>query len=155
MGLEVTPGQVLAELGALDPELREEAYYSERALFYNPGGAAPLGVIFAAVKDHDGPNDATSALSRPGVFRVAFQLRRDEYVRRFGGVPPRPAKGEVVTIDSDPSVLDELTPHPVYAWMRWAQILRPSRASLDGLMPVLDASLHDVRARWDRRRVAG
>lgn len=151
----VPPEQILAELRALDRGLREEDYYSERALFYNPGRAAPLGVIFSSVKDHDGPNDARSDLSRPGVFRVAFQLPPDEYTRRLGPVPPRPAKGAFVTIDADPSVLDALTPHPVYAWMRWAQILCPSRASLDGLMPVLEASLAGVRARWGRRQASG
>ncbi|HYO61634.1 MAG TPA: DUF6194 family protein [Actinomycetota bacterium] len=145
------PDSILDELARLDPHLNEEAYYSERALFYNPGRSVPLGVIFAAVKDHDGPNDKRSRLSRPEVFRFAFQLPRPEYERRFGRPPPRPAKGEVVTIDHDPSVLDELTPHPVYAWMRWVQILCPTRPAFDSLLPPLEESLASVRARWDAR----
>ena len=39
----------------------------------NPGRTAALGVMFAAIKDHDGPNDQASRLSRPGVYRLAFQ----------------------------------------------------------------------------------
>lgn len=151
MALETDPDEILRELISLDPHLEEEAYYSERALFYNPGRSAPLGVIFAAVKDHDGPNDTRSLLSRPGVFRFAFQLPRPEYERRFGRPPARPAKGEVVALDHDPSVLDELTPHPVYAWMRWVQILRPTRPTFDSLLPPLEESLASVRARWGAR----
>lgn len=151
-GRVVPPGRIVAELRGLDPHLREEAYYSERALFYNPRGAAPLGVIFCALKDHDGPNDARSRLSRPGVFRLAFQLSRDDYERRFGSVPSRPPKGAFVEVGEDVSALDVLTPHPVYAWMRWVQILRPSRSSLDELTPLFEASLADARSRWRRRK---
>lgn len=145
------PESILVRLAGLDPHLTEEAYYSERAVFYNPGRSAPLGVIFAAVKDHDGPNDRRSGLSRPGVFRFAFQLPRHEYDRRFGPAPARPAKGSAVTFGHDPSVLDELTPHPVYAWMRWVQVLCPSQATFGLLLPLVEESLLSVKARWAAR----
>jgi hypothetical protein len=61
------PPEIGTELRALDPDLQLEPYYSEQAIFYNPGSALPLGVIFAAIKDHDGPNDQASRLSRPGI----------------------------------------------------------------------------------------
>lgn len=79
----LAPEEVLGRLLALDDQLGLQPYYSEQAIFYNPGGAAPLGVIFAAIKDHDGPNDRAAALSRPGVYRMAFQLPRDQYVARL------------------------------------------------------------------------
>jgi hypothetical protein len=60
------PDAILRDLLRLDPGLRVERYYGERAMFYNPGRAAPLGTIFCAIKDHDGPNDRRAALSRPG-----------------------------------------------------------------------------------------
>lgn len=145
------PESILSELLDLEPGLNEEAYYSERALFYNPGRVAPLGVIFAAIKDHDGPNDKKSKLSRGGVFRFAFQLPLRNYEDRFGRVPPRPAKGKFVEIEHDPSVLDELTPHPVYAWMRWVQVLSPTGRTFDSLLPSLEESLMSVRARWSMR----
>ena len=38
----------------------------------------------------------------------------------------RPAKGGVVALpDYDPTRVNELMPHPIYAWMRWVQILSP------------------------------
>lgn len=46
--------EIVAALLELDPEVRLEADHGERSLFYNPGGVAPLGVIFASLKDDDG-----------------------------------------------------------------------------------------------------
>ena len=63
------PEDVLGELVALDPALTRQRYYGERAVFYNPGRTAPLGVIVASVKAHDGPNDRRANLARPDVSR--------------------------------------------------------------------------------------
>jgi hypothetical protein len=81
----IDPEQILRELLALDLALRRE-----RAIFYNPDAVAPLGVIFASIKDRDGPNDRAAALSRAGVYRLAFGLARPTFVRLFGAVPARP-----------------------------------------------------------------
>jgi Family of unknown function (DUF6194) len=156
-GLSTTlePEEILADLLRLDPDLRRERYWGESSLFYNPGRAAPLGVIFASLKDHDGANDSSSRLSRDGVYRFAFCLPPETYTDLFGDVPPRPPKGGVVSLaDYDPTRTNTLMPHPVYAWMRWVQILSPTAAELDALRPHLDASLALVRERWKRRRAA-
>ncbi len=149
-----SPDAILDQLQALDENLGIEAYYSERSLFYNPGRSAPLGVIFASLKDHDGPNDTSSALSRPGVYRFAFQMPADRYHDLFGPPPPRPPKGGVVAYEFDPTELDRVLPHPVYAWMRWVQVLSPSAATFDALRPALEESLDTVRAKWRRRQTA-
>jgi hypothetical protein len=86
------------ELLSLDPGLTPARYYGERAVFYNHGGVAPLGAIFASLKDHDGPNDHAAQLSRPDVYRIAFALRPTTFARRFGAVPPRPPKGAAVAL---------------------------------------------------------
>lgn len=153
-GQAIEPAAILAELLELDPDLRVEPYYSEQAVFYNPGRAAPLGVIFAAIKDHDGLNDQASRLSRPRVFRLAFALAPRAYAARFGDVPPRPPRGGVVRLEFDPAALNELAPHPVYAWMRWVQILAPTRRQFVALRPLLEESLTLVQARWKRRQAA-
>ncbi|HEX8121915.1 MAG TPA: DUF6194 family protein [Solirubrobacteraceae bacterium] len=148
----MTPDEALDRLLALDAELRLEAYYGERSVFYNPGGAAPLGVIFASVKEDDGPNDKAARLSRPGVWRLAFAMAPDAFAGRFGRMPARPAKGHAVALPEwDLTRLDALTPHPVYAWMGWVQILSPCPASFDALQPLLARSLDRVRARWHHR----
>jgi hypothetical protein len=148
----VSPGEALDRLLAFDGELGLEAYYGERSVFYNPGGVAPLGVIFASVKERDGPNDAAARLSRPGVWRLAFGMSAEAFATRFGGMPARPPKGRAVALPGwDLTRLDELTPHPVYAWMGWVQILSPSLASFERLQPLLAESLDLARARWHHR----
>jgi hypothetical protein len=147
------PEEILSGLLGLDPDLTRETYYGERAIFYNPGRAAPLGVIVAAIKDRDGPNDKSAALSRPGVYRFAFGLPTATFVERFGEPPARPPKGGVIALPGyDPTRLDELMPHPVYGWMSWVQILSPTEARFESLRPLLDESLELGRARWKRRR---
>jgi Family of unknown function (DUF6194) len=149
------PEEVLSDLLGLDPGLRREAYYGERSIFYNPGGVAPLGAIFASVKDRDGPNDKAAKLSRQGVYRLAFRLTPHRFAERFGQTPRRPPKGGFVDLGGyDLTRLGELMPHPVYAWMRWAQILSPSRPHYESLKPLLAESLEAVKAKWSRR-VAG
>jgi hypothetical protein len=145
------PTEIVAALRELDPEVRLQAYYGEQSLFFNPGAVAPLGVIFASLKDNDGPNDRASRLSRAGVYRLAFQLETAEFRARFGAVPSRPARGGVVAVDADPAALNELTPHPIYAWMRWVQILTPTEQQFAALRPLLEESLSLARAKWQSR----
>ena len=148
----VDPDEILDGLAGLDPGLRRTPYWGEQAVFYNPGGAAPLGVILAAVKDHDGPNDSSARLSRPGVYRFAFGMAPDTYERRFGPRPPRPPKGGVIDLPGyDPTRLGRLMPHPVYGWMSWVQILAPTAAQFELLRPLLAESLEQARAKWERR----
>ena len=146
------PEEILRDLLRLDPNLRRERYWGEDSIFYNPGRVAPLGVIFASVKDHDGANDGAARLSREGVYRFAFCVSPDTYAQRFGEIPARPPKGGVVDLPAyDPTRTNELMPHPVYAWMRWVQILAPTAGEFDSLRPLLAESLESVRAKWHRR----
>jgi len=146
------PEEILRDLLRLDAGLRVEPYYGEQAIFYNPGAVAPLGTIFCAIKDHDGPNDRASRLSRPGVYRFAFGMTPGSFERHFGAPPRRPTKGEALSLAGhDLTRLDELTPHPVYAWMGWVQILAPTAARFGDVRPLLRESLDMVRAKWTRR----
>ena len=145
------PEEILGDLLRLDRGLRRERYYGERALFYNPDGRAPLGTIFCAIKDRDGPNDKASGLSRPGVYRFAFEMSPETFHAHFGPPPRRPAKGErLELLDHRVTQLDVLAPHPVYAWMRWVQMLSPTARQFDALRPLLGGSLAVARAKWER-----
>jgi hypothetical protein len=148
----IDPERILSELLELDPGLGIEPYWGERSIFYNPGRAAPLGVIVASIKDHDGENDRSARLDRAGVYRFAFQMEPGAYAERFGPTPPRPPKGGVVALPGyDPTRIGELMPHPVYAWMRWVQVLSPTEAEFDRLRPLLAQSLELAKAKWGRR----
>jgi Family of unknown function (DUF6194) len=151
--MALDPDDALDEIARLDAGLRITPYYGERSLFYNPAGAAPLGIIVCSVKDHDGPRDRASQLDRPGVWRFAFGMTRSSYEERFGMRPARPPRGGVVELAGyDPSKIGRLTPHPVYAWMAWAQILSPTRAQFDALRPMLAESIESARIKWARTR---
>ncbi len=151
----IEPEEILRDLLGLDPGLRRKRYWGEQSLFYNPGGVAPLGAIFASIKDHDGANDRSANLSRSGVYRFAFCLAPATYGDMFGDPPKRPPKGGVVALpDYKPTRLSEVMPHPVYAWMRWVQILAPTRDAFESLRPHLDDSFELVKAKWNRRKAA-
>ena len=107
------------------------------------------------MKDHDGENDRSAQLSREGVYRFAFCLPRQTYAEMFGETPLRPPKGGVAELPNyDPARLQELMPHPVYAWMRWVQILSPTREQYEALRPHLDESLALVKAKWQQRKAS-
>ncbi|MEM8809677.1 MAG: DUF6194 family protein [Cyanobacteria bacterium P01_G01_bin.38] len=114
--------------------------WGETSLFYNPGRVLPNGVYFCTIKHQNGNNDKASDLDRPGVFRVAIGLNPDTYVRLFGPKPGRPLKGGIVVTDNnyDFTKLNELMPHPIYAWMGWAQILCPSRNQFESIFPLIE-----------------
>jgi hypothetical protein len=148
----IHPEEILSALLGLDPHLRRERYWGEDAIFFNPRRKAPLGIILAAIKDHDGPNDRSAMLARPGVYRFAFGMAPATFERCFGHQPARPAKGSVIELPGyDPTRIGELMPHPVYGWMSWVQILAPTAAQFGRLRPMLDESLDLARAKWRRR----
>jgi Family of unknown function (DUF6194) len=147
----IDPDDLLGGLVSSDPALNVERYWGERSIFYNPGRERALGIIWVSIKDHDGENDRSSDLDREGVYRLSFQLPAEDYERRFGARPERPPKGGVVGIPGyDPTQLDRLVPHPVYAWMNWVMILSPTPAQLEALRPALMQSLEVVRRKWRR-----
>ncbi len=146
----MTAEETIAALVDRFEGLTPKASWGETSLFYNPGLALPNGVYFCTVKDHDGANDSASRLDRPGVFRLALGLPVARYEALFGPRPQRPSKGGTVTTGHDFTTLDVLVPHPVYAWMGWAQILNPTRASFDQLQPMFDEAHRAAVSKFER-----
>ena len=146
----MTAEEIIAAINDRFKGLAPMNSWGETSLFYNPGRALPNGVYFCTVKDHDGANDTASRLDRPGVFRLAIGLPIMQYETLFGPRPQRPAKGGTVATEHDFTALDVLIPHPVYAWMGWAQILNPSRASFEQLQPMLDEAYRFVVGKFER-----
>ena len=132
--------------------LAPKASWGETSLYYNPGGILPNGVYFCTVKDHDGANDAASNLDRPGVYRVALGLPRERYEQLFGPRPLRPVEGGVVDTGHDVAAIDVLTPHPVYAWMGWVQVLSPSATTFAGMGALFDETYEAAVTRFGKHR---
>ncbi|NTU52547.1 MAG: hypothetical protein HGA97_02375 [Chlorobiaceae bacterium] len=133
------------------PGVIPKASWGEIALFYNPGGALPNGVYFCTIKEHDGEHDKASNLNREGVFRLSVGVGSETYSELFGQRPIRPPKGGVVATGHDFAVLNRLTPHPVYAWMGWVQILSPSKASFETIYPLVEEAHRRAVTRFRKR----
>lgn len=112
--------------------------WGETSLFYNPDNLLPNGVYFCTIKEKNGDNDKSSKLDRESVFRVSIGAGETNYLRLFGTKPKRPEKGGIVNTGHDFSKLDELMPHPIYAWMSWVQILSPSNSSFEAITPIIN-----------------
>lgn len=125
--------------------------WGETALFYNPEQRLPNGVYFCTIKEKDGENDQHSQLDRKGVFRVSIGVGVKAYEQHFSQRPARPAKGQAVNITHDVTALNQLTPHPVYAWMSWVQILNPSKHSLKTLTPLIDIAFQLAAKKYQLR----
>jgi hypothetical protein len=126
--------------------------WGEISLFYNPDRKLPNGVYFCTIKEHDGENDKSSKLDRAGVFRLAIGLGGATYERLFGLKPKRPEKGGIVRLSYDFTEIGRLMPHPVYAWMGWAQILSPNLEAFEEIFPYISEA-HSLAAEKFREKI--
>ena len=125
--------------------------WGETSIFYNPGRKLPRGVYFATLKKKDGENDRASMLDRPDIFRFNVGTSKALFVERFGPPPSRPRAGGVVEGGWDFTLIDRLTPHPVYGWMSWVAINNPSGSSFGGMRDLIDAAYEKAIASFDRK----
>jgi len=125
--------------------------WGERGLFYNPKDTLSRGVYFVTVKERDGENDVASDLDRDGVYRVNLGISEETYQSLFGEPPDRPAKGEHVATGHDFTVLDEISPHPTYAWMRWVAVLNPSDETVERMRPLFDEAYDRAQDKFTER----
>ncbi|MEL6398838.1 MAG: DUF6194 family protein [Cyanobacteria bacterium J06607_6] len=150
-GEPVTPEAIISIICDKLPDIVPKASWGETSLFYNPNRVLPHGVYFCTLKRQDGDNDQASELDRPGVFRVAIGLEPKTYIRLFGSKPERPAKGGIVTADYDFTALNELMPHPIYAWMSWAQILCPSDSQFETIFPLIEEAYQRAIKKFEKK----
>lgn len=126
--------------------------YAERSLFYNPEDKLPNGVYFVTIKNRDGKNDSSSNLNRENVFRVSFPLTPLSYRNTFGEKPARPKKGKSVELNMDFTILGQLMPHPVYAWMNFVCINNPSLETWEKeIIPLLDEAYEMVKYKFEKK----
>ena len=147
----MSPESVIRRITPEFQGLVQKATWGETSLFYNPGNALKNGVYFATIKEHDGENDKASYLDREGVFRLSFGLPPASYEQLFGPRPPRPHKGGIVRTGHAFTELNTLTPHPVYAWMGWVQVLSPTDETMRDLAPLLTVAYQKARIAFNKR----
>lgn len=136
----LTSSEVVDYLLLNYPDLNVIESWGETTLFYNPNNLLKRGTYFATIKENDGPNDQASKLSRQNVYRVNFGIGKDEFLKLFDIMPKRPEAGNIVDMPYDFAKLNRLLPHPVYAWMGWVSILKPTKEELYKLSPLFDVA---------------
>ena len=147
----MTPEEIIQFICDHLPGLIPKASWGETSLFYNPERILPNGVYFCTIKQQDGENDQASNLDRASVFRVAIGLPPKTYDRLFGQKPVRPSKGEIVMTGHDFTALNELMPHPIYAWMSWVQILSPSRDKFEEIFPLIEEAHQEAVKKFEKK----
>jgi Family of unknown function (DUF6194) len=147
----VTPEEVVEDLCVRLDGVVPKASWGETSLFYNPGLVLPNGVYFCTLKEHNGDNDESSNLDREHVFRIAIGLGPLAYSKLFGPRPVRPAKGGIVATGDDFAALNLLMPHPIYAWMGWAQILSPTHQTYGEVFPLIEGAHALAVAKFDKK----
>lgn len=132
-------------------DIKVKNAYRERSFFYNPNSTLPNGIYFCTIKESDGPNDKASNLNRDDIYRLSFGCGKKVFQELFGTVPKRPKKGEIVEHKFDFTILNEFTPHPVYAWISWIAINSPEKNNLDLLQHFLAISYESARVKYLKR----
>ena len=149
----MSPNQIIEEIVRRLPGVVPKSSWGEVSLFYNPGRLLPNGVYFCTIKDHDGENDQSSNLNREGLFRLAIGMSPKTYQKLFGERPPRPAKGGIVETGHKFDALNELMPHPIYAWMYWGQILSPSEEMFSSIFDIIDEAHQAAVLKFNKKTV--
>jgi hypothetical protein len=149
--MSISPQTIITHLTSTYEGITVKPAWGETAFFYNPGYQRKHGIYVATIKEHDGANDSASHLNRDDVFRFAFGLPITLYTQLFGPKPSRPARGHTVHTHHDFTMLNQLMPHPVYAWMGWVQILSPDATTYQILQPLLAESYLTAQKKLTRR----
>lgn len=148
----LTPKVISSYLMKTFEDLRVMDSWGETSFFYNPDNLGPRGTYFCTIKEKNGENDKASALDRKGVFRFNFGISKPTFLKLFGTIPQRPAKGRIIQGAYDFTALDRLSPHPIYGWMCWVAISNPSKDSFKSLEYLLMESYQLTRQKHTRKR---
>ena len=125
--------------------------WGEVSYFYNPGHRLKRGVYCVTIKQKDGEHDRASHIDRSGVWRLNIGLTKPVYRSLFGEPPGRPTKGGAISGPWDFTTLDQIMPHPIYAWMGWVCVLSPSQATWERCAPLIHAAHAKAKAAFQKR----
>lgn len=152
MNKNITSEQILTYcLDNLDGTVLVESW-GEKGIFYNPNKTLKRGVYVLTVKEKDGDNDKASNLDREGVYRVNLGVRKNTFCGMFGEIPARPSKGGVVDMPYDFGSIDQIIPHPVYAWISWICVLNPSESTFEKLNPLISEAYEYAKEKYAKRK---
>ncbi|OLH41155.1 hypothetical protein DXO122_20400 [Xanthomonas oryzae pv. oryzae] len=129
--LAVTP-----EPGSDFPELA----WGDAFFFHAPDGRMPERTQpFGTIITKDYPEDASSALDRPGRSRVNIHVGRE----RAAALVPR---------DPAPTAVDVFRRHPLYGDAGWVCVIDPAETTAHEVLALLRDAHAEARARAERRK---
>ena len=146
------PEDIITHIESAFEGVMPKSSWGETSMFYNPGSLLPNGVYFCTIKEKDGDNDKASNLDRDGIYRLSIGLSKETYENLLGPRPQRPDKACIVATGHDFTAVNELMPHPIYAWMSWVQILNPDREKFNELLPLLKESHAKAVIKFNKKR---
>ena len=111
--------------------LSENKNCGERGLFYNPQQQFAKGAYVLTFKEKDGANDSASNLNTGDKYRLNLKISKETFTKLFNSVPKRPAAGGIIEGKYDFKELDKLMPHPIYGWMTWVCVLKPTLKTIE------------------------
>jgi hypothetical protein len=121
-----------------------EISWGDLFFYYAPDGAVPrAGQPFATIVTKDYPDDETSRLNRPGVFRLNVAAGRDAVRSRAGDDP--------AGAGADLSAADVVFAHPVYGSLGWLAVVSPGARTGPAVRDLLLAAHDSARSRSRRR----
>ena len=109
--------------------------YGEKSYFYNKDNNKKRGKYFITIKEYDGPNDKQSNLDRDNTYRLTYRLSKEEYKNRFGKLHK---KIDNISKKYKFDILNTITPHPIYYWMNFIQIINPKYNMLKQIITDID-----------------
>lgn len=126
--------------------------WGEKGIYYNPDNILKRGIYILTIKEKDGDNDKCSNLNRENIYRVNLGIRKNTFIEMFDLIPKRPAKGKIVEMNYDFSKINQIIPHPIYAWMGWVCTLNPSEKTFKLLKPLIQESYEYAKEKYDKRK---
>ncbi|MEU1958879.1 DUF6194 family protein [Nocardia sp. NPDC019255] len=123
-----------------------EISWGDTFFYYSPDGVVPKATQpFATIVTKNYPGDESSDLNRPNTFRVNIAAGKEAFTHWTGHTPrehPTPA---------DPSAVDTVLPHPVYASAAWLAVINPGPRTAEPIRTLLHTAYELARTRHQRR----
>ena len=81
------------------------------------------------------------------------RLKRGVYVLTVKEKDGDNDKGGVVDMPFDFSAVDQILPHPVYAWMGWVCALNPSEQAFQALKPLIQEGYEYAKEKYRKKKL--
>lgn len=119
-----------------------EIAWGDVFFYYAPDNVIPKSQPFATIVTKDYPDDVTSRLTRPDVFRLNIGAGAAEFLKWTGHEPRDPAAADV-----DPDTADVVFPHPIYGSLGWLSVVNQGPNTATAIQDLLRAAHHLARTR--------